>query len=602
LARSAAAGFVDKDLDFINSITDREALVDLDGTQGQTKQLSTQQSNGSEGGAIVDSESRMDPERRAVTTGLAALAVAVVAGPVTAAGKAREAVVETTAGKVRGIQVDGAFGFLGIPYGASTAGSGRFMPPKSPTPWAGVKEPWTTRVIAPQTNVKVPPAPPGSLFSIISESGALESEDCLNLCLWTPGNDASRRPVMVWLHGGGYASGSGSNPTYYGGQLAARHDVVVVNVTHRLNVFGHTYLGDILGPDFATSGNAGMLDIAAALEWVRDNIERFGGDPGRVMIFGESGGGGKVASMLAMPRAQGRFHRATMESGSVRTLSERQEATRAAETLLTELGLSRQRAAELQNVPMPRLLEAYFTTIAKLGGGLGPFGPVRDGVSIPRHPFDPIANPLSAQVPLMIGTNLTEVTLFQLSDEAAFHLDDAGLLARMSAMLGPKAAEEAVRLYQQSYPQATPSDRYFLMGTDRSAGFRRGATQIAELKAAAGAAPAFLYQMLWKTPVMDGRLRSPHGLEISLVFDNADAPTTAPMTGGGPRALAMASVMSAAWAAFAHTGNPSTPALPWPAYDLDRRTTMLFDEQSRAESDPFRDTRMFWDGLANAFM
>jgi para-nitrobenzyl esterase len=170
----------------------------------------------------VDSESKMDPERRDVTTGLAALAVAVVAGPVTAAGKSRESVVETTAGKVRGTLVDGAFGFLGIPYGASTAGSGRFMPPKAPTPWAGVKEAWTTRVIAPQTNVKVPPAPAGSLFSIISESGALESEDCLNLCLWTPGIDASRRPVMVWPHGGGYSSGSGSNPTYYGGRLAAR--------------------------------------------------------------------------------------------------------------------------------------------------------------------------------------------------------------------------------------------------------------------------------------------------------------------------------------------------------------------------------------------
>ena len=251
---------------------------------------------------------RAGPDRRSVAIGLAALAPAVLSGPVTAAGQTGDAVVETAAGKVRGVRTDGAYGFMGVPYGAPTTGSGRFLPPKPPAPWGGVREPWSARLIAPQINPKVPPPPPGSLFSIITESGAIESEDCLNLCLWTPGLDGAKRPVMVWLHGGGYATGSGSNPTYYGGRLAARHDVVVVNVTHRLNVLGHTYLGDILGPEFAMSGNAGMLDIAAALEWVHHNIDRFGGDPGRVMIFGESGGGGKVASMLAMPRAHGLFH------------------------------------------------------------------------------------------------------------------------------------------------------------------------------------------------------------------------------------------------------------------------------------------------------
>ncbi len=320
------------------------------------------------------------------------------------------------------------------------------------------------------------------------------------------------------------------------------------------------------------------------------------------MIFGESGGGGKVAAMLAMPRAHGLFHRATMESGSVRSFNEKPEATKAAEALLAELGLPRARAAELQTIPLARLMDAYFAASPKVGGVMGGFGPVRDGVSLPRHAFDPIANPLSAQVPLMIGTNLTEVTLFQLGDEAAFNLDEAALEARMVAAIGQKDGEAAVRLYRETYPSATASDLYFLMLTDRSAGFRRGATQIAELKAAQGPAPAFLYQMMWKTPVMDGRLRSPHGLEVSLVFANPDAPTTAPITGGGARALAMSKVMSAAWTRFAHTGDPSTPELAWPAYDLDRRTTMLFDETSRAAPDPFRATRMFWDGVANPFM
>ena len=507
-------------------------------------------------------------DRRRVAAGLGAAAIlgpAVLAGPATAAGRAGEAVVETTAGKVQGTLGDGVFGFLGVPYGASTAGANRFMPPVRPQPWAGVRQAPQRRLIAPQTNPKTPPPPPNSLFAMIMESGADESEDCLNLCIWTPGLDTAKRPVMVWLHGGGYATGSGSNPTYYGGALARANDVVVVNVTHRLNVLGHTYLGDILGGDFAVSGNAGMLDIAAALEWVRDNIERFGGDPGRVMIFGESGGGGKVGSIMSMPRAHGLFHRAAIESGSVKTLSERPEATAAAAALLAELGIKPAQAASLQTLPLARLMDAYFTVSARMGGSMGSFGPVRDGVSILRHPFDPVANPLSAEVPLLIGTNLTETTLFSLGDEAAFHLDDAGLLARMTATLGQRNGEAAVRLYRGVYPEASPSDLYFIMGADRSSGFRRGAIQIAELKAAQGGAPVHLYQLLWKTPVMDGRLRSPHGLEISFVFNNPDAPTTAVMTGGGPRALALASVMSPAWAAFARTGDPSTPALPWPA-------------------------------------
>src|SRR5579862_959325 len=256
-------------------------------------------------------------DRRTLTAGAlaAALAPAVLAGPATAQGRAAEAVVETTAGKVRGVLADGAYGFMGVPYGASTAGANRFMPPQKPAPWAGVREAPKTRVIAPQTNPKVPPPPPGSIFSIIRESNADESEDCLNVCVWTPRIDDAKRPVMVWLHGGGYSSGSGSNPTYYGGKLAARGDVVVVNVTHRLNVLGFTYLGELAGAPFAASGNAGVLDMLAALQWVRDNIERFGGDPGKVTIFGESGGGGKVASLLAMPAAKGLFHRAIMESG-----------------------------------------------------------------------------------------------------------------------------------------------------------------------------------------------------------------------------------------------------------------------------------------------
>ncbi len=549
-----------------------------------------------------DGNVSLDRRKLMTSLGAAMVAPALMTGPITVEGRTREAVVETTAGMVRGTYTDQVYAFAGVSYGASTAGANRFMPPQKPIPWAGVRDTPAMRVVAPQNNPKIPPPPPGSLFALIRESGALESEDCLSLNLWTPGLDGDKRPVMVWLHGGGYFSGSGSNPTYYGGKLAASGNVVVVNVTHRLNVLGYTYLGEVLGPQFVSSGNAGMLDIVAALEWVQQNVERFGGDASRVTLFGESGGGGKVASMLAMPRAHGLFHRAVMQSGSVRSFSEKPEATTATEILLAELGIPRARAIELQSVPLPRLMDAYFAASSKLGGILGSFGPVRDGASIPRHAFDPVANPLSADVPLLIGTNRTEVTLFQLGDEAAFNLDQRALTARMTATLGQNNGEAAVKLYREAYPSATPSDLYFLMLTDRSDFFRRGATQIAQMKAAAGRAPVFLYEMLWTTPIMDGRLRSPHGLEVSLVFANPQAPTTAPFTGGGTRALAMSKAMSSAWVQFATTGNPSTAAMPWPAYDLDQRTTMLFDATSRTAPDPFRSTRMFWDGVANAFV
>ena len=548
-------------------------------------------------------------DRRTVVKALAAGAATVTMNARGAADtRPADVVVETAAGKVRGVLRNDACAFMGVPYGASTAGAGRFMPPGKPASWAGIREPVVRRLIAPQTNPLAPPAPAGMpvnpIIAAITESGATESEDCLNLCIWTPRADSSKRPVMVWLHGGGYSSGSGSNPAYDGARLSAHGDVVVVNVTHRLNVLGYTYLGELGGPEFASSGNAGSLDIVAALQWVHTNIERFGGDPGKVLIFGESGGGGKVSTALSMPATSGLVHRAVIQSGSVRKLTEKPEATRVATALLAELGLKPNQLRELQQLPLEKVMAAHFATLAKVGGGpMSGFSPVLDGVNVLRHPFDPIANPLQAGIPLLIGSNMTETTLFaMLGDPQAFALDDAALAQRLKDSLGVATAPAALALYRRLHPQASPSDLFFLISSDRSSGFRRGAIQIAEAKAAQGQAPVYLYELLWKTPAWDGKLRTPHGLDVSLVFNNPGSAANTPLSGGNERAQRMAAVMSDAWIAFARNGSPQTAGLPWPAYTLEKRSTMLFDETSRAENDPFRATRVFWDDVSNVFM
>lgn len=505
-------------------------------------------------------------------------------------------VVETTAGKVRGSFADGAYTFLCVPYGADTSGAGRFMPPRPPGPWAGVREIPAKRAIAPQTDPAPAPGPkiPAlvGMMSIGSEEGSVETEDCLNLTIYTPGLDNARRPVMFWCHGGGYAQGSGSAKMYHGAALARAGDVVVVSVTHRLNVLGYAHLAGS-GPDFASSGNAGMLDIVLALEWVKKNIRRFGGDPGKVLVFGQSGGGGKVAALLSMPSARGLFQRAAMQSGSTRRFQDPDDAAEAPRGLFAELGLRPDQGRELQKVPLERLMAAHFAA-SKRPGGAGRYAPVRDGAVIPRHPFHPTANPLAAPVPLVIGTVRTEGTAFQLADEAAYQLDGAGLEARMKSTLGDQDGAAAVALYRKLMPGASTSDLYFEMTSDRG---RRAAIEIAELKAVQGVTPAYLYELTWSTPVYDGLLRTPHSLDLPLIFNLADHPVWAPYTGGVPESIQVARAMMGAWVAFALTGAPGTRTLPWPAFTLENFETMVFDVKSEAKRDPFRETRKFWEGV-----
>jgi para-nitrobenzyl esterase len=543
-------------------------------------------------GETPHTDHRLCLDRREFTTA-ATLVVggALLGGP--AAAQSPGATVETAAGRLRGLQVDGIHAFKGIPYGASTAGANRFMAPRKPQSWTGVRDAFQFGHQSPQnmrfTDVLAPQADPREGFD----------EDCLVLNVWTPGvGDGAKRPVMFWVHGGGFAQESGSWPWIDGTALAQRGDVVVITINHRLNIFGYLDLAGVGGEKYAASGNAGMLDLVAGLEWVRDNIEQFGGDPGNVTIFGESGGGAKVCTLLAMPSAKGLLHRAAIQSGSWLRAMTREQAAEISAAVLRDLGISPTNIDRIQSVPVDRLL-------ASRAGAMGPdpsrpgeirmgHSPVVDGEILPTHPFDPVATPVSADIPLIVGSTRHETTLFSLGDASLFALDDAGLRARVRALFNEEStAARAIETYRRANPGASASDIYFLITTDRMV--RRDTVRLAERKCTQGRAPVYQYRFDWASPALGGRLRATHTVEIPFVFDNTGVPTV--MT-SSPRAAALAEKTSGAWIAFARTGNPNHPGLPeWPAYTLDERATMLFDDVSAVVNDPSSAERQFWNDV-----
>jgi para-nitrobenzyl esterase len=501
-------------------------------------------------------------------------------------------VAETTYGRVRGTEVSGIKIFKGIPYGATTTGQNRFMPPVAPAKWSGVRDALAYGSSAPQSEPGARRA--ASAIAVAAAGLPAESEDCLVLNVWTPAvRDNRKRPVMFWCHGGGFATGSGSSPVTEGLNLARRGDVVVVTINHRLNVLGFTSLEEAGGPEFASSGDVGMLDIVAALRWVRDNIAEFGGDPNTVMIFGQSGGGRKVSTLLAMPSAKGLFHRAIIESGATLRLVEPDQGTRVARELMTTLGIPKERVRDLQSVPIDRMMSAYFEVVRRMNVDqmTQGFSPLADGTEV-HHPFHPTASTVSADVPVMLGSTRTELT--SSAQEADFSLTDAAMRGRVRQLIG-NAADSAIQVYQKANPGATASDIYFLIASDYR--YSGPVMKIAERRAALGKGPVYLYYFRWETPVDGGRLKSPHTIEIPFAFDNVQAAKR--LTGGGPEAMALADKVSDTWIAFAKTGNPNQPKMPrWPAFNGKERPTMVFNTESRVVNDPIKEQRLtMWKAL-----
>jgi para-nitrobenzyl esterase len=478
--------------------------------------------------------------------------------------------VETGAGRVQGIANGQIKEFKGVPYGAPTGGANRFMPPKPAVPWSGVRNCIGYGPISPQT-----PADLATDYAMmigwdrhVGPGGM--GEDCLNLNIWTPGvNDDGRRPVLVSFHGGGWATGSGNGPMYDGGQLARFGDVVVVTVNHRLAANGYTHLVDLGAPaEFRYAGVCGVMDMVASLQWVRDNIGRFGGDPNRVMIFGQSGGGSKVSTLLAVPAARGLFHRAAIQSGSTIRQATREEASREAEKLTRALGLTRANIADIQRVPWETLLEAQIAS----GGN---FRPVVDGEVLPHHPFEPGGPAESADVPVIISTTLHDAAL-RLSN---FDLDEAGLAAIFRRRFGPKG-DQILAAYRAENPRQSP---YLVQAEAFTDASRGNAMLQGERKARLGRAPAYLYVWDWATPAFDGKFGAVHGHDVDASFHLVRNP----IAGAGTRdGHMMADRLASTWVKFAATGDPNNAAIPpWPPYEPGRRATMVFDREMRVVDD-----------------
>ena len=503
-------------------------------------------------------------------------------------------VVEIGSGKIRGAVTGGIHAFKGIPYAASTAGANRFRPPQPVAAWAGVRDALAYHGKAPQSPAQVKRR--AEMDGILGPLDTTpETEDCLTLNIWTPGV-AGKRPVMVWLHGGAFAYGSGNRAVTDGTNLARRGDVVVVSVNHRLNICGYLHLEDIGGERFAGSGNAGSLDMVRALEWVRDNIAAFGGDPGCVTIFGESGGGGKVSALLVMPAAKGLFHRAVIQSGAAVRFTTRERANALADAVVKQLG----GVDKLQQVPPSALLGAIIP--ASKAAGQRPyllldrydFGPVVDGALVPQHPAEPTTSPLGDDIPLMIGGTAQEASLF-LDGDAVWHrtLTEAELRERIAAIAGPDA-DAAAALYRDLLPGASPGDRLIAVLT--GAGFSVRTWLYAERRAARGGAPVYHYSLDWPSPFGGGRMGAHHAMDLPFVFDTTDVPLTTKGADGAPE---LAAVMSASWAAFARTGKPDNAAIPaWSAYTVETRATMVFDTRCRVVNDPLADARALWTKVA----
>ncbi|RZU42399.1 carboxylesterase/lipase family protein [Edaphobacter modestus] len=508
-------------------------------------------------------------------------------------------IAETSSGKIRGYRHDGVFIFKGIPYGASTSGRNRFMAPQAPEPWSGVRNALQYGPVCYMQDLLFLESDHKNLARTDEDAFLLHrgsavvvpGEDCLRLNVWTPEiNGSHKRPVMVYMHGGGFQNGCGHDLLSYEGEsLARNHDAVVVNHNHRLNAFGYLNLAGFGRNEFADSANCGLLDLVAVLHWVRDNILTFGGDPENVTIFGQSGGGGKVIALMAMPAAKGLFHRAIVQSGPYLSMLSPNYSHEIAEKVLQELAISSENLRELQDVEPRRLSVAAAEVMRRMPkspaslhdnfGGTG-WAPTVGGRILPTHPFDPSAPSVSADVPLMTGTNLNEF-ISGLDHSDAYAMTSDQVEAELRTSFGHDSAA-ILAAYRKEYPSAKPFALYATIAASR---FRIPSVEQARRKAALRSAPAYSYLYSWRTPVLEDRVGTFHAAEISFVFDNAQICNH--YSADRQDALTLSRQMGAAWVAFARTGDPNHKDLPhWPAYDDAKRATMIFDSPCRIKNDP----------------
>jgi para-nitrobenzyl esterase len=498
------------------------------------------------------------------------------------------AIVQTKAGKIEGRYGEGVFAFKGVPYAAPPVGQLRWMPPQRVPAWDGVRPALSFGNIAPQ---------PGGGSPLGTGIGGAQSEDCLYLNIWSPGLDGGRRPVLVWIHGGAFNLGSGSMPMYHGGRLAARSDVVVVTINYRLGMLGFLNLKEATGGRIPATGNEGLLDQVAALAWVRENIAAFGGDPGNVTVFGESAGAMSIGCMLAMPGAKGGFDKAIMESGVGVTAVPYEEATAVGHEALKVLGLAPGEVDELRALPVERLLAADMELRVRMAPPgqpprIGVTSPVIDGEALPHVPLTAMRQGAARSIPILVGTNLDEWRFLGAMDPSFPKMDEAGLMQRVAAFVGPDLARPLVDVYRTARGRrgeaAGPLDLLSAILSDLL--FRMPALQVVEAQERAGGV-AYNYLFTWPSVAMKGLLGSCHLTEIGFVFGTHDAT----FCGTGPVADGLSRNMQGAWAAFAREGDPSSPGVgSWPHYG-DRRTTMILDKECRLVEAPYEDERRAWD-------
>jgi para-nitrobenzyl esterase len=501
----------------------------------------------------------------------------------------RKTIVNTESGKIEGVYEDRRYVFKGIPYAAPPVGDLRWLPPQRVKPWKGVRPAKEFGPISPQNQL------PGAdmVANLIADEP--QNEDCLFLNIWTPGIDNARRPVMVWIHGGAFIIGSGSQTMYRENTLVPRGDIVLVSINYRLGALGFMNLKEVTGGRIPATGCEGLLDQIAAVDWIHHNIKNFGGDPNNITVFGESAGGMSIGCLMGMPAARGKFQNCILESGTANTVSSLEEGAAATAQFLDVLGLKGEDIRALRSLKVEQLLSAQ----QRLGdimrakdNRITPFQPVVDGVALPEIPIHAIRKGSASGIKTLAGTNLEEFKLFSIMEPGFQNIDEARMVKRLEGLIPPQHVSSVVAAYRNGREKrgerTSAADILTAIQTDLM--FRIPTLNLVEAQGRNNQS-AFNYLFAWKSPVMGGALGSCHALEIGFVFGNYNDA----FCGSGPDADTLSRNMQDAWIAFARTGNPSCDCIgTWEPYG-DSRTTMILDKVCRPENAPYEEERSIWD-------